>query len=117
MAKQPRKRRLVGGVDTHKDIHHAAVVLMNGRRLADAQFPATAAGNAAPGASPIRWTPTPPLRRYCRAALTWCPKPAMASPNRCALHLVRVGAIKARTASGVPVPRVPSVAPGPAPLG
>jgi transposase len=47
MARQPRKRRLVGGVDTHKDIHHAAVVLMNGRRLADAQFPATAAGYAA----------------------------------------------------------------------
>lgn len=31
-------------MDTHKDIHHAAVVLMNGRRLADAQFPADADG-------------------------------------------------------------------------
>ncbi|MGW2218113.1 IS110 family transposase [Nonomuraea sp. NPDC001684] len=39
-----KKRRIVGGVDTHADTHHAAVVLMNGRRLADAEFPATAAG-------------------------------------------------------------------------
>lgn len=44
MAKKPKKRRITGGVDTHKDTHHAAVVLMNGRRLADAEFPATAAG-------------------------------------------------------------------------
>jgi transposase len=44
MAKKPKQRRITGGVDTHKDTHHAAVVLMNGRRLADAQFPATAAG-------------------------------------------------------------------------
>jgi transposase len=40
------KRRITGGVDTHKDTHHAAVVLMNGRRLADAEFPTTAAGHA-----------------------------------------------------------------------
>src|SRR4051812_17645925 len=33
MAKKPKKRRITGGVDTHKDTHHAAVVLMNGRRL------------------------------------------------------------------------------------
>jgi hypothetical protein len=46
MAKKPKKRRLAGGVDTHKDTHHAAVVLMNRRRLADAKFPATAAGHA-----------------------------------------------------------------------
>jgi transposase len=45
MAKKPKKRRVTGGVDTHKDTHHAAVVLMNGRRLADAEFPATAAGH------------------------------------------------------------------------
>ncbi|MCW2943289.1 MAG: family transposase [Actinoallomurus sp.] len=44
MAKKPKKRRVTGGVDTHKDTHHAAVVLMNGRRLADREFPATAAG-------------------------------------------------------------------------
>jgi transposase len=44
MAKQLKKRRITGGVDTHADTHHAAVVLMNGRRLADRQFPATAAG-------------------------------------------------------------------------
>lgn len=31
-----------------KDTHHAAVVLMNGRRLGAAEFPATAAGNQAP---------------------------------------------------------------------
>jgi hypothetical protein len=46
MAKKPKKRRVTGGVDTHKDTHHAAVMLMNGRRLADAQFPATAQGYA-----------------------------------------------------------------------
>src|SRR5881396_1817892 len=47
MAKKPKKRRIAGGVDTHKGTHHAAVVLMNGRRLADAEFPATVAGYAA----------------------------------------------------------------------
>jgi transposase len=41
-----KKRRITGGVDTHKDTHHAAVVLMNGRRIADAEFPASAAGHA-----------------------------------------------------------------------
>jgi transposase len=41
-----RKRRIVGGVDTHGDTHHAAVVLMNGSRVADQEFPATAAGYA-----------------------------------------------------------------------
>jgi transposase len=46
MAKKPKKRRITGGVDTHKDTHHAAVVLMNGRRLADREFPTTAAGHA-----------------------------------------------------------------------
>lgn len=46
MAKKPKKRRVTGGVDTHKDTHHAAVMLMNGRRLADREFPATAAGYA-----------------------------------------------------------------------
>jgi transposase len=42
--KKPKKRRIVGGVDTHGDTHHAAVVLLNGTRVADAEFPATAAG-------------------------------------------------------------------------
>jgi transposase len=42
--KKPKKRRIVGGVDTHGDTHHAAVVLANGTRVADAEFPATAAG-------------------------------------------------------------------------
>jgi transposase len=46
MTKKPKKRRIAGGVDTHADTHHAAVVLMNGRRLADAEFPATTAGYA-----------------------------------------------------------------------
>jgi transposase len=46
MARKPRKQRIAGGVDTHCGTHHAAVVLMNGRRLADAEFPATAAGYA-----------------------------------------------------------------------
>lgn len=44
--KKPTRRRIVGGVDTHADTHHAAVLLMNGTRLADAQFAATEAGYA-----------------------------------------------------------------------
>lgn len=39
-----RKPRITGGVDTHSKFHHAAVTLLNGRRLADARFPATSAG-------------------------------------------------------------------------
>jgi len=42
--KKPRARRIAGGVDTHQDTHHAAVELMNGSRVADAEFPATARG-------------------------------------------------------------------------
>lgn len=38
------ERRIVGGVDTHGDIPHAAVVLLSGARVADAEFPATTAG-------------------------------------------------------------------------
>ncbi|MFD2353750.1 hypothetical protein ACFSTC_37570 [Nonomuraea ferruginea] len=44
--KKPKARRIVGGVDTHADTHHAAVVLMNGRRVADREFQATRAGYA-----------------------------------------------------------------------
>lgn len=44
--KKPKKRRIVAGVDTHGDTHHAAVVLLNGTRLADAEFPTTTAGYA-----------------------------------------------------------------------
>jgi transposase len=44
--KKPKRRRVVGGVDTHADTHHAAVLLMNGARLANAEFPATQAGYA-----------------------------------------------------------------------
>lgn len=46
MARSERKtqRRIVAGVDTHVDTHHAAVMLMSGRRLADAEFPATERG-------------------------------------------------------------------------
>jgi transposase len=42
--KKPKQRRVVGGVDTHAETHHAAVLLMNGGRLADAEFPATEQG-------------------------------------------------------------------------
>jgi transposase len=42
--KKPKRRRIVGGVDTHADTHHAAVELINGGRIADAQFPATRQG-------------------------------------------------------------------------
>lgn len=45
-SRKPRRRRIVGGVDTHADTHHAAVVLINGGRVADAQFPTTEAGYA-----------------------------------------------------------------------
>lgn len=38
------RRAIIGGVDTHAATHHAAVMDMNGRLLADAQFPATPAG-------------------------------------------------------------------------
>lgn len=38
---------MTGGVDTHRDTCHAAVVLMNGRHLADREFPATSNGYAA----------------------------------------------------------------------
>jgi transposase len=45
--KKPKRRRIVGGVDTHADTHHAAVLQLNGGRIADAQFPATEQGYAA----------------------------------------------------------------------
>jgi hypothetical protein len=44
--KKSKKRRIAGGVDTHGDTHHAAVMLLNGARIADAEFPATATGYA-----------------------------------------------------------------------
>ena len=44
--KKPKKRRIAGGVDTHGETHHAAVLLLNGTRVADAEFPATARGYA-----------------------------------------------------------------------
>lgn len=43
-AGRSKPRRVVGGVDTHKGTHHAAVVLMSGARVADAAFPATVEG-------------------------------------------------------------------------
>lgn len=43
----PRARRIIiGGVDTHAATHHAAVIDLHGRLLADAQFPASPAGYA-----------------------------------------------------------------------
>ena len=36
--------QITGGVDTHRDTHHAAVIDQVGRHLADAEFPATPAG-------------------------------------------------------------------------
>lgn len=35
---------IVAGVDTHKDTHHAAIIDHLGRKVADREFPATAAG-------------------------------------------------------------------------
>ena len=43
-ARRGRKRDVYGGVDTHKDTHHAAVVDRNGGVLGDAQFPAGGGG-------------------------------------------------------------------------
>jgi transposase len=43
---KPARRRVTGGVDTHGATHHAAVQLMNGGRVADAEFPATSTGYA-----------------------------------------------------------------------
>jgi hypothetical protein len=40
------RRRVIGGIDTHGDTHHAAVIMMNGRRVADREFLATKAGYA-----------------------------------------------------------------------
>jgi transposase len=42
--KKPRKRRIAGGVDTHGDTHRAAVVQLDGAKVADAEFPATVRG-------------------------------------------------------------------------
>jgi transposase len=41
----PRNRAVTGGVDTHRDTHHAAAVDEAGRELGDAEFPATPAGH------------------------------------------------------------------------
>jgi len=35
---------VVGGVDTHSQTHHAAVIDDLGREVSDCEFPATAAG-------------------------------------------------------------------------
>ena len=35
---------VIGGVDTHGETHHAAVIDPIGRQLADREFPATTAG-------------------------------------------------------------------------
>jgi transposase len=42
-----KKRQVIGGVDTHRDTHHAAVVDATGGLLGDAEFPATAVGYVA----------------------------------------------------------------------
>ncbi|WP_204036583.1 IS110 family transposase, partial [Micromonospora qiuiae] len=41
-----KKRPVIGGVDTHRDTHHAAVIDSTGGLLADAEFPATTDGYA-----------------------------------------------------------------------
>ena len=40
------KRSIIGGVDTHTATHHAAIIDLNGRLIADAEFPATPTGYA-----------------------------------------------------------------------
>jgi transposase len=39
-----KQMKVYGGIDTHADTHHVAVIDTSGRRLADVQVPATAAG-------------------------------------------------------------------------
>lgn len=47
MPNEPIERDVIGGVDTHKHTHHAAVVdAMTGKLLADQEFPANAEGYA-----------------------------------------------------------------------
>ncbi|MGW5015850.1 IS110 family transposase [Micromonospora chalcea] len=41
-----KKRSVIGGVDTHRDTHHAAIIDSTGGLLADAEFPATSDGYA-----------------------------------------------------------------------
>jgi transposase len=43
---KPAKQSIIGGVDTHADTHHAAVIRPTGQRVADAQFPTTQQGYA-----------------------------------------------------------------------
>jgi hypothetical protein len=49
-----KKRSVIGGVDTHRDTHHAAVIDSTGGLLGDAEFPATSDGYATcwPGYAP-----------------------------------------------------------------
>jgi hypothetical protein len=45
MPKRARKRtRVIGGVDTHRRTHHAAVIDQQGRLLSDREFTATSSG-------------------------------------------------------------------------
>ncbi|WP_255292655.1 transposase [Micromonospora sp. WMMA1996] len=39
-----KKRSVIGGVDTHRDTHHAAIIDSTGGLLDDVEIPATAAG-------------------------------------------------------------------------
>ncbi|WP_262287195.1 transposase [Micromonospora sp. MA102] len=41
-----KKRSVIGGVDTHRDTHHAAIIDSTGGLQADAEFPATGDGYA-----------------------------------------------------------------------
>ncbi|MGC1213664.1 MAG: transposase [Micromonospora sp.] len=41
-----KKRSVIGGVDTHRDTHYAAIIDSTGGLLGDAEFPATTAGYA-----------------------------------------------------------------------
>ena len=41
---RPTTRVVIGGVDTHGQTHHAAVIDEVGRQLADREFPASPAG-------------------------------------------------------------------------
>lgn len=39
--------KVIAGIDTHADTHHAAVINLHGQKLGDAEFPTTPAGYAA----------------------------------------------------------------------
>ena len=70
---QDGPRPVTGGVDTHKDIHVAAVLDALGRLMATAAFPrlATATGDCSAGCNPTASSPPSASRVADRGARAW----------------------------------------------